>query len=214
MRRILAALSRFRLTPRDDAFVILFRAAADNARDAAAALATLVGSANGFDEEAFETIRDCERHGDELTVELLRHLDAAFVTPYDREDIHALAEELDDVVDDMFSAASRLGLAVGDPRLDELGELAEVIVEMTKEMRDLIDCLEAKDGARHRLQRIDHLERHADAIFQQGLATLYDGGFEALEVIKLKDILESLEGACNAVEDVSDVVESILVKTS
>lgn len=214
LRRILAVLSRFRLTPKDDAFVVLFRSAADNARVCSAALATLVGSTNGFDEEAFETVRDCERRGDELTVEILRHLDASFVTPYDREDIHALAEELDDVVDDMFSAASRLGLLGDDPRPPELIELANVVIDMTDEMRELIDCLEARDGARFRLQRIEHLERQGDAVFQRGLETLFDGRYEALEVIKLKDILESLEGSCNAVEDVSDVVESILVKTS
>lgn len=214
LRRIVGFFARFRVGPRDDAFMQLFRAAADNARVCADALATVVASTNGFDAEAFERVRECENRGDEITVDLLRHLDASFVTPYDREDIHALAEELDDVVDDMFIAGSRLQLVDGDPELPQLGEFAEVIIEMTDEMRELMDCLEVRDGARFRLERIDHLERRADAIFQRGLVQLFDGGYEAIEVIKLKDILESLEGACNAIEDVSDVVESILVKTS
>src|SRR5699024_8916490 len=156
----------------DDAFITLFRAAADNARVCAAALATLVESKNGFDSEAFDTVRSSEHRGDEITVELLRHLDAAFVTPYDRADIHALADELDDVVDGRYIAATRLELVEGGTRLDEVTEMAEVIIEMTDEMRELIDCLEAREGARFRLERIENLERRGDAIFQRGLATL------------------------------------------
>jgi predicted phosphate transport protein (TIGR00153 family) len=214
LRRILYRLSKFRMVPHDDAFFHLFRSAADNARDCASALHKLVVAVDGIDEEALDAVRSCERRGDEITMDLLRRLDASFVTPYDREDIHALAEELDDVVDDMFSAATVLQLARNDRRPPELQEISEVIVTMCDEMLELIDCLETKEGARFRLERIEHLERQGDAIYQRGLASLFSGGYEALEVIKLKDILHSLEGSCNAVEDVSDVVESILVKNS
>ncbi len=214
LRRVLHRLSKFRVVPKDDAFFELFRAAADNARECAGALANLVGTTNGIDDDALDAVRACERRGDEITIDLLRRLDASFVTPYDREDIHALAEELDDVVDDMFSAASVMQLARNDRRPPELMEIAEVIVTMCDEMLALIECLETKDGARFRLERIEHLERQGDAIYQRGLASLFNGDYEALEVIKLKDILHSLEGSCNAVEDVSDVVESIMVKNS
>ncbi len=214
LRKVLHALSRFRVVPHDEAFFDLFRAAADNARTCAGALSKLVAGPDGVDDEALDEVKTCERRGDEITIDLLRRLDASFVTPYDREDIHALAEELDDVVDDMFSAASLLQLAGSDPRPPELAEIADVIVSMTDEMLALIGCLQSKDGARFRLERIEHLERQGDAIYQRGLARLFDGSYEPLEVIKLKDILQSLEGSCNAVEDVSDVVESILVKNS
>jgi uncharacterized protein Yka (UPF0111/DUF47 family) len=147
-------------------------------------------------------------------VDLLRRLDASFVTPFDREDIHALAEELDDVVDEMFAAASLLQLSDGEERPPELAELADVLVTMTEEMVALLDCLQTKNGARYRLERIEYLERQGDAIFQRGLARLFSGEYEALEVIKWKDTVQSLESAINAIEDVSDVVESILVKES
>ncbi|MCB0976454.1 MAG: DUF47 family protein [Acidimicrobiales bacterium] len=214
VRRVMHRLSKLRVVPGDDGFFVLFRSAASNARTCASALADLVASSDGLDDEALGRVRDCERQGDEITVDLLRRLDASFVTPYDREDIHALAEELDDVVDDMLSAASRFQLVATDKRPDEMIEMASVLVEMTDEMVSLIDCLEARDGARFRLERIENLERRADSVFQRGLATLFGGEYEALEVIKLKDVLHSLEGSCNAVEVVSDVVESILVKTS
>jgi hypothetical protein len=214
LRRVLSKLSKFRVVPNDDVFFDLFRSAADNARDCAAALNKLVVAADGVDDEALEMVQACERRGDDITIDLLRRLDASFVTPYDREDIHALAEELDDVVDDMFSAATVLQLARNDQRPPELQEIADVIVIMCDEMLALIGCLESKDGARFRLERIENLERQGDAIYQRGLASLFNGAYEPLEVIKLKDILQSLESSCNAVEDVGDVVESILVKNS
>jgi predicted phosphate transport protein (TIGR00153 family) len=214
LRRALGGLSKLRVVPNDDAFFHLFRSAAENARDCAAALNKLVVADDGIDDEALEEVRACERRGDDITIDLLRRLDASFVTPYDREDIHALAEELDDVVDDMFSAATVLQLARDDRRPPELQEIADVIVTMCDEMCALIDCLESRDGARFRLERIEHLERRGDAIYQRGIASLFNGDYGPLEVIKLKDLLHSLESSCNAVEDVSDVIESILVKNS
>jgi len=213
LRRLLHPIGNFKLAPTDDGFFDLFRSAGNNARECAMAVNKLVTSSDLIDEH-FEEVRGYERCGDEITVDLLRRLDASFVTPFDREDIHALAEELDDVVDDMFAAASLLQLSDGQQRPPELAELAEVLVTMTEEMVELLDCLQTKKGARYRLERIEHLERQGDAIFQRGLARLFSGQFEALEVIKWKDTVQSLESAINAIEDVSDVVESILVKES
>jgi len=214
VRRVMHRLSRLRVVPHDDAFFVLFRSAAENAIECAGALGRLAAANGDAATGALETVTECERRGDELTVELLRRLDASFVTPYDREDIHALTEEIDDVVDDMFEAASVLQFALHDQRPPELLEIAELVVTMCDEMLALIECLETKNGARLRLERIEGLERQADAAYRRGLARLFDGDYEPLEVIKLKDVLQSLEGSCNAVEDVSDVVESILVKNS
>jgi uncharacterized protein len=213
LRRLLHPIGNFRLAPTDDGFFDLFRVAGNNARECAIAVNKLVTSSDLI-EEHFEEVRGFERTGDEITVDLLRRLDASFVTPFDREDIHALAEELDDVVDDMFAAASLLQLSDGEERPPELAELAEVLVTMTEELVALLDCLQTKKGARYRLERIEYLERSGDAIFQRGLARLFSGEYDALEVIKWKDTVQSLESAINAVEDVSDVVESILVKES
>jgi hypothetical protein len=213
VRRAGHALSRFRLVPTDTGFFDLFRAAAINARDCASELNKFVMAPGDFDDH-LEQIKVYERQGDQITVDLLRRLDASFVTPYDREDIHALAEELDDVVDDMFAAASLLHLAGEDHDLPELGELADVLVAMIDEMVSLIDCLQTKSGGRYRLEQVEHLEHQGDAILHRGIARLFAGEYEPLQVIKLKDIIQALGRALNAVEDVSDVVESILVKNS
>jgi predicted phosphate transport protein (TIGR00153 family) len=213
VRRMGRALSRFRLVPTDEGFFDLFRAAAINARDCADALSKFVVASDDLDER-LEEIKVFERRGDQITIDLLRRLDASFVTPYDREDIHALAEELDDVVDAMFATASLLHLSDEDQNLPELGEMADVMVGMVDEMVALVDCLQTKTGARYRLEQIERLEHQGDAILHRGVARLFGGQYEPLEVIKLKDIIHELGRSLNAVEDVSDVIESILVKNS
>jgi uncharacterized protein len=210
-QRVLHALTRFRLVPTDDGFFELFEAAAANARDCAEQLCKLTASLSDFDEH-YDEIKGFERRGDEITRDLLSRLDASFITPYDREDIHALAEELDDVVDDMFSAASLIHLVQLSETLPELTELGDVLVAMAEEMVSLIGGLRTGEPARARLERIEHLERQGDFVFRRVMGRLFSGDYDALEVIKLKDIVEAMERSLNAIEDVSDVVESILVK--
>jgi uncharacterized protein Yka (UPF0111/DUF47 family) len=212
-RGVLRSLSRFRLVPTDEGFFELFQAAATNARDCADALRKLIADFNDLDEQ-FEQIKGFERRGDQITVDLLRRLDASFVTPYDREDIHALTEAIDDVVDDMFSAASVIQLVHENEPLPELGELADILVAMADELAALMGCLRSREGARYRLERIEHLEREGDAVFRRGMSRLFSGEYEALEVIKWKDVIQTLEDSLNAIEDVSDVVEGVLVKNS
>ncbi len=211
LRRVLHGLSRFRLVPTDEGFFYLFQAAATNCRDGAEALGKLIAS---FDDDDFEQVKQHEQRGDQLTVDLLRRLDASFVTPYDREDIHALAEELDDIIDDIFSAASLIQLVGRDDAPPELGEQADTLVAMADELVALVGCLPTGEGARFRLDRIDHLERQGDAAFRRGMGRLFSGEYDALAVIKWKDIIAALEAALNAIEDASNVVEGILVKNS
>ncbi|MGI8493319.1 MAG: DUF47 family protein [Acidimicrobiales bacterium] len=211
--RLWQRLKRLRLVPTDDVFFDLFQRAAANARDCAEEVRKLTGSFADLDAHYAE-IKGFEHRGDQLTVELLRRLDASFVTPLDREDIHALAEELDDVVDDMLSAASLVQLFRVHQPLPEVAEQAEVLVEMADEMVALMGCLRRRQGARHPLERIEHLERQGDAIFRRSMSRLFSGEYDALDVLKWKDIVRALEDSLNAIEDVSDVVESILVKNS
>jgi uncharacterized protein Yka (UPF0111/DUF47 family) len=213
-RRILHGLGRIRLVPTDEGFFALFQAAGVNCRDCAEALSKLIATLDDDPAALVEEIKSYERCGDQITVDLLRRLDASFVTPYDREDIHELAKELDDVVDDMLSAASLIQLVGQGEPLPELGELADTLVGMADELLALIGCLPKGEGARFRLERIEHLQRHGDATFWRGMARLFSGTYEALDVIKWKDIITALEQSLNAIEDVSNVIEGILVKNT
>src|SRR5436190_12221973 len=119
---------RFRLLPTDDRFFDLFNDAATNAAECAKHLRNLIDAGDGAGSN--DGVVACERRGDDLTHEILQRLNTSFVTPFDREDIHALAEELDDVVDDMLSVAARLRLTVHGPAFPELKKQAEVLVSM------------------------------------------------------------------------------------
>jgi predicted phosphate transport protein (TIGR00153 family) len=211
--RLLTRLRRLRLAPRDDRYFELFEISASNARDCAEELRKVVASGSS-DNEHYERVKSCERQGDEFTTRLLRLLDVSFVTPFDREDIHALVEELDDVVDDMFAAGSLLHLLQPGSWLPEITELADLLVSMGDEQVALVGRLRGGDGARYHLERIEQLEHRGNSLHHKAIQRLFRGGYDAIEILKWKDIVQAFEDAANAIEDVSDVVESILVKES
>ena len=201
---------RFRLVPTDDRFFGLFSDAARNAEECARRLRDLLGDPSSTD--AFNRVVECERRGDEFTQAVLHRLDTSFVTPFDREDIHALAEEVDDVVDDMLSVAALLQIVPLDEALPELIEQADVLVKTASATVQLIDRLESMKDMRSLLKEIDELESEGDAVYRRTLARLFSGEFEALDVLKWKDIVTAMEAALNTLEDISDVVESIVLK--
>ena len=201
---------RFRLLPTDDHFFALFNDAATNAAECARRLRDLVED----DTHSLSTdqVVASEHLGDELTKRILQRLDTTFVTPLDREDIHALAEELDDVVDDMLSVAARMRLTVDGPAIPELKEQARLLVEIADEMVELIKRLENMRGVSQHLEAIDRLESRGDSLYREALGRLFSGDYGAIDVLRWKDIVEAMELAINTVEDVSNVVESIVLK--
>ena len=201
---------RFRLVPTDDRFFGLFSDSARNIEECARRLRDHLR--NPADETGFEGIIECETKGDELTSAILHRLDTSFVTPFDREDIHALAEEMDDVVDDMHAVAALMGMMSLSTALPELLEQAELIVRMSEDTVKLIDNLQSMKGTKPLLDAIDKLESEGDAVYRRTLARLFSGEFEALDVLRWKDIVTAMEAAMNALEDISDVVESIVLK--
>lgn len=200
---------RFRLLPTDDKFFGLFNDAAANAAECARRLRDVIP--DGSPEE-HERIRECERRGDEITRTILQRLNATFVTPFDREDIHALAEELDDVVDDIQTVSELLVVLPVSTPLPELLEQVDVLVRAAEEAEVLVGRLESMKEVQPHLDAIDQLESDGDAIYRKILGRLYSGEIDALEVLRWKGIVEALEGALNTIEDISDVVESIVLK--
>jgi predicted phosphate transport protein (TIGR00153 family) len=202
---------RFRLLPSDDRFFALFNQAAMNTAECARRLSDMV---NDFEDLSAKhnLVVDCERRGDQLTNEILQRLDSTFVTPFDREDIHALAEELDDVVDDMLAVSDLLRLVSVETILPELKEQADLLVQMGDQTVGLMGRLQSMRGTGPFLKAIGQLETDGDAVYHRSLARLFSGEYEALEVLKWKDIVQAMEGALNTVEDISDVVESIVLK--
>jgi len=202
---------RFRLTPNTTEFYVLFSQAASNMRATVLAFQDLV---EGFTDlqAKHDRVKACERKGDDLTRSILRNLDSVFVTPFDREDIHALAEGMDNVVDDIYHLSELLVLVPIAGVLAELREQVGIMTQMVDTAVEAVDRLHNMSGLRPLLDKIDALESEGDAIYRKGLARLFSGEFEALDVIKWKDIIGSAEDAIDRLEDVSDVIGSILVK--
>jgi predicted phosphate transport protein (TIGR00153 family) len=200
---------RLRLLPTDDRFFALFNDAAINMAECARRLRELLDGAEG----GLEAVVACERHGDELIREIVTRLNTSFVTPFDREDIHALAEELDDVVDDVMEVGYRLELGNWDlAGMPELKQQADLLVQMADEMVALIDRLGSMKGTQPYLDAIDRLESEGDRVYRQALARLYSGEVKAKQTLYWKDVVDAMEAAIDSLEDASDLVEGIVLK--
>jgi predicted phosphate transport protein (TIGR00153 family) len=203
---------RFRLIPTDDAFFGLFDESAANVAECAHRLRDLL--TDPADASLHEKVAECEREGDRLVRTILQRLNTTFVTPFDREDIHALAEELDDVVDDMLEVSHRMQLTGITSALPELKEQADLVVQCAEETRLLVGRLESMKLVEPHLDAVDRIESEGDAVHRRILARLFGGEFDALEVLRWKDVIEAMEGALNTLEDISDIVESIVLKNA
>jgi predicted phosphate transport protein (TIGR00153 family) len=154
-----------------------------------------------------------EQRGDELIREILRRLNTSFVTPFDREDIHALAEVLDDVVDNVLEVGYRLQLGNRDVvAMPELKQQADLLVQMAKETVSLVDRLGSMKGTEPFLDAIDRLESEGDVVYRNALARLYSGELKASATLYWKDVIDTMEAALDALEDASDVIEGIVLK--
>jgi predicted phosphate transport protein (TIGR00153 family) len=202
---------RFRLVPADDRFIELFCESAANAAACARVLQGLLAHLDDLPDQ-LQMVRALERQGDEVTRSIMQRLNTTFVTPFDREDIHALAEELDDVVDDMLAVAALLSVFGVTEILPELKEQADVLVQMSDEAVLLLGKLQSMKGMAPHLEAIDKLETTGDEIYRRALGRLFSGEFKALEVLKWKDVVEAMEAALNTIEDISDIVEAIVFK--
>jgi predicted phosphate transport protein (TIGR00153 family) len=197
------------LLPADDQFFALFNEAAANVSDCARRLRQLLDGG----EDGLQAVIDCERRGDELIRTILRRLNTSFVTPFDREDIHELAEQLDDVVDDVMEVGYRLELGNRDvAAMPELKLQADLLVQMADETVKLVSRLESMKGTAEHLDAIDRLESEGDAVYRMALSRLYSGELEASATLYWKDVVEAMEAALDALEDASDVVEGIVLK--
>jgi len=203
---------RFRLLPTDEKFFDLFQQSAANAAVCARQLLELFDAPG--DARRLEQVKAAEKEGDKITVAVLDRLHTSFVTPFDREDIHRLAEEFDDCVDDMLAVAQRFELTQVTAIPEELREQGRLLVELADEAAELMARLESMRDMDDHLAAIDRLESEGDRVYNQAIARLFSGEFDPLEVIRWKDLIEAMEAAMNSIEDISDVVEGIVLKHS
>ncbi len=203
----------FRLRPVDATFFDLFAQSAKHLVDGAALLAEML--ANGADRQAIaQRMRDAEHAADETTHEIIRRVNSTFVTPIDREDIYSLASGLDDVMDYMEEAVDLVLLYELHELPGELADQVEVLQRAADLTAESMPRLQSMKNLEEYWIEINRLENAGDKSYRRILAKLFGGSFKALEVLKLKDVVDSLEAAIDAFEKVANIVEQIAVKES
>ena len=199
--------------PVDRAFYDLFTRAAGHLVAGSAILAELLDS-DADRREVADRMREAEHRADETVHEIVRRVNSTFVTPFDREDIYALASALDDVMDHMEEAVDLTQLYEVDALPAELADQVEVLQRCADLIAEAMPQLQSMKGLEEFWIEVNRLENTGDQSYRRILAKLFSGSYGALEVLKLKDIVDSLEQAVDACERVANIVEQICVKES
>ena len=202
----------FRLIPREEKFFDDFQALAEQIQAGAKLLEEMLAPDPPLWDKADE-IKEVEHRCDSLTHSIIQRLNQTFVTPLDREDIHALARSLDDVMDAIDAAASRIRIYKLDKVRFGGRELAKIITTSAFQVRAAMQTLEQKKGVvvDHAIE-INRLENEADRCHQEAVMRLFDEEHDPILVMKWKEALDFLEEATDRCEDVANVLEGVVVK--
>jgi predicted phosphate transport protein (TIGR00153 family) len=203
-----------RLTPQDGSFYVAFRELGDHLVRGAGLLDELLQTDPAGRSSIIERMRTVEHEMDEATHELLRKTNSSFITPFDREDIYRLANDLDDVMDAMEAAVDLMGLYGVGELPEEMREQIELLNSAAVLTADAMPRLRTMKDLTDYFVEANRLENRADQVHRKLLARLFSGSFDAMTVMKLKDVAEELEAAADGFEDVANTIESIAVKES
>lgn len=205
-----------RLIPREEKFFDMFVLQADNALEGAKQLKDLLENYTDVDQKRL-MIEKTESHGDEIAHKILEKLNTTFITPMDREDIHALTSALDDILDLIHATAMRLHLYRVDTIRPEAGQLANIILRATEEtaalVRDL-DKMKKPKSMKERWIEVNRLENEGDSVSRAAIASLFEKETNPIEVIKWKELYEHLETAIDKCEDAVNIVEAVVLKNA
>ncbi|HLG59643.1 MAG TPA: DUF47 family protein [Vicinamibacterales bacterium] len=205
-------MARFSLLPREEHFFTDFVGLSEEIRVGARTLRQMLAS-NPPDMAKADVIKDIEHACDGRTRSIIDRLNRTFVTPLDREDIHALAISLDDVMDAIDAAAAVVRLYKITQVRVAARRLAEIICDSTDRITEALGVLEKhSQGVLELAARVNQLEREADRVHQDAIVALFDEERDPIAVIKWKEIFDFLEAATDRCEDVGNLLEGVVVK--
>ena len=207
---------RFRLRPSDNSFYDFFIKAATNLVRGTELLSELVIPNADFATIA-ERLEDVEHDSDKITHDVYNKINSTFITPFDREDIYRLASTLDDVIDHI-EAAGNLVYLYGLTKLPalprEMNDLVHVLDQQARVTAAAMPRLRSMKDLKEYWVEINRLENDGDRAYRMLLVRLFSGEYDALQVLKMKEVADELERACDAFEHVANTVEQIAVKES
>lgn len=203
-----------RLTPRSNEFYSLFTSFGAHLVEGAGLLAKLMVAEDGARATVGSRMREVEHSADETTHAIFSAANSTFITPFDREDIYALASALDDVIDEMEESVDLIVLYDLRDFPAEFGDVVAVLTQAAELTESAMGRMRQVSDLQEYWIEINRLENMADRSHRQLLARLFSGAYDALTVLKIKDVAEALEAAADAFEKVAHTVESIAVKES
>ena len=200
-----------RIIPRDQQFFEMF---ADLARrvTAAAKLLDKVFAEPQNLQQHVAAIKDLEHEADHITHSVIDRIHKVFVTPIDREDIHLLAQELDDVIDMIDGCARRASMFQIREARENARKLTDVLMRATEAIEWAVTSMKQPKIVAARSREVKRLEEEGDALYNAAVADLFAGSPDPLEVIKWKELYDTIERALDQCEDVANVLESISIK--
>jgi uncharacterized protein len=202
-----------KILPHEATFFAMFNKQAENVHEGAKAMAEML---QNFDDPAAgaEKIKSFEHAGDLITHDIMTRLNQTFITPFDREDIHELASTIDDVLDLIDAAAARLVMYHIASVKPGVVDLARTVSEATGKIVCAIRVLKKEDHILDYCIEINRLENQADRQCRDLLAELFDQEKDPIQIIKWKEIIETLEFAADKCEDVANVIEGVKLKNA
>ncbi len=204
------------LFPQSTNFFDLFEKAANNIIQGAKLLENFVSSPDQL-EQKLKAIEDAEHVGDQITHDTIEKLNKTFLTPIDREDIHSLISEMDDILDLIYGTANRIVLYKVDVSSPDIRKVAQILVRAVEEVGKAVLWLRNMKKSEMILAQcieINRLENEADEALRLAISNLFEREKDPIKVIKQKEILETLENATDRCEDVANVLEGIVLKNA
>jgi uncharacterized protein len=200
--------------PRRNKFFILFRENAATLMEGVETLHSLLNAQAGAFEGHAEMLRDLEHQADEVTHRIARELNHSFITPFDRDDIYALASALDDVIDLVEETADTIVLDGIQTITPEAQQMGNILVEIGRELVTVFDELESKSDTHECWIRIHTLENQADEVTRGAIGELFSTERDPIEVIRWKDVYDLLEETVDRAEDIAGILETVTIKSS
>ncbi|MEM3086464.1 MAG: DUF47 family protein [Halobacteria archaeon] len=199
------------IVPAEKRFFEMLERQAQKAEEGVRALYDLLKNFTDVEEKA-RILTQIENEGDEIRHEISHEVNSTFITPLDREDINTLSVTLDDLLDYAEGISTRTILFEIKSVPKEVVDLASVFLRSVEAAHKAVAALESPEEAIKHVQAIHRLENEADHIYRTALANLFKEK-DVMHVLKIKEIVETLEGACDKCEDIADVIDEIAVKS-
>jgi predicted phosphate transport protein (TIGR00153 family) len=203
----------FNLIPKEVRFFDYFEQQSQHIIRAAALLHEMVNNFGDARAKA-HAIKEVEHQGDQVTHEIIKKLNTTFITPIDREDIHQLAVRLDDVMDLIDGTVRRVVLFQIDKPTPLSAKMSQLIVQASAELVEAVSQLRKQKGVMEHCIRIKKLENEADAAYGESIASLFRGQPNAIELIKWKEVYDTMERCMDSSVAVAHVLESVVLKHS